>query len=601
MTAGSFYEQKTAYYTQAVRSSQKKIRLSAFLRTLTFLVFCFSGYYVFKQFSIGLLLLSLLFLLIFFFLVAYAWQLKEKKALEENLLFVNNNESGMLHGEPNQMDDGRSFLKDGDYADDLDIFGPGSLFHLINRCTTSHGKSALSSLLLQTLPAAEAIEQRQQAVQVFAGQPERRQLITAGGLMNKDKESHLHGIEAWSEPGKSLHRKKLLRGLRWLLPLYNIPAFLYYIATGEILYIALGAAVAWIITGRYSKYITRQHQLIGKKQQILKQYASILKDYAAVDAGTSSLLQQLRLKALDAHRAIHKLAKISSLLDQRLNLLVNFFLNTLIVYDLQCILTLDQWKEKYQDQFEDWLHTAGHIECLNALAGFAFNNPRFAYPSVAEGSAPFIEARQMAHPLISETSRIGNDLELGKSGRLLLITGSNMSGKTTFLRTLGVNLILAQSGAPVCAERFVFTPMEIFTSIRISDSLHEQTSYFMAELKRLQQIILRLKNGKPALVLIDEILRGTNSGDKTSGSEQFIKQLLQYNCLTLFATHDLVLASLEDSHKGVIGNYCFESVIRDGVLHFDYTLRRGVARNKNASFLMRKMGIIEGDENILAG
>jgi len=168
-----------------------------------------------------------------------------------------------------------------------------------------------------------------------------------------------------------------------------------------------------------------------------------------------------------------------------------------------------------------------------------------------------------------------------------------MSGKTTFLRTLGVNLVLAQCGAPVCANSFSFTPMHIQSSIRVSDSLQESTSYFMAELKRLHDIVIKLESGEPSLVLIDEILRGTNSDDKTHGSEQFIKKLIAYNCLTMFATHDLSLSVLENESPEKIDNYCFESVIENGELIFDYKLRKGVARNKNASFLMQKMGIID--------
>ncbi|HMH31448.1 MAG TPA: hypothetical protein VK543_00370, partial [Puia sp.] len=171
-------------------------------------------------------------------------------------------------------------------------------------------------------------------------------------------------------------------------------------------------------------------------------------------------------------------------------------------------------------------------------------------------------------------------------------TGSNMSGKTTFLRTIGVNLLLAQIGACVCAASFRFVPMSILSSIRISDSLQEHTSYFMAELKRLHQIVLELQKGKPALVLIDEILRGTNSEDKTHGSEQFIRKLLQYDCLVLFATHDLTLSKLEQAFPGTIANHCFESSIRQDELFFDYKLQTGVAKNKNASFLMKKMQII---------
>jgi DNA mismatch repair ATPase MutS len=234
----------------------------------------------------------------------------------------------------------------------------------------------------------------------------------------------------------------------------------------------------------------------------------------------------------------------------------------------------------------------GTIEGLNSLCTFAFNYPQYKYPVVATNNLS-ISATQLAHPLIPAEKSVANDAAFGIDEQLVLVTGSNMSGKTTFLRSIGVNLILAQCGAPVCATSFIFTPMVIRSSIRVSDSLQEQTSYFMAELKRLQQIIHYLQQQTaPVLILIDEILRGTNSEDKTHGSEQFIKKLLQYRCLTLFATHDLTLSRLEEEMPGKVNNYCFESTINNGELLFDYKLQRGVAKNKNASFLMEKMEII---------
>lgn len=592
MTAQAFYESKSRLYTETVLSFKRKIAVSAVLRLLAFTAFGFSVYYFFTHRSTGLFLLSVASFILFLLLVIYTQRLKEQKALTEKLLFINNNELGILRDEPNQMDNGSSFTNSNGYAEDLDIFGPGSLFHLLNRCATSHGKSYLAALLEQPLSDSAAIIQRQEAVQVLSGQPDRRQLITARGLLNTEAEGSLHSIETWLQPATDLHKKKWLRVLRWVLPLYNIPCFLYYIATGEMLYIAIGVAAAWIVTARYAKYIHSQHQLISKKQSILDQYAGILKAFTGVETGASPVLQQLKQTASGAHHAIGGLAKLSSFFDQRLNLLVNIFLNSLILYDMQCIVALEQWKAQHKANFSQWLHTVGDIECLNTLAGFAFNHPGFSYPSVHPGEELFIRTVQMAHPLIPATKRVANDFETGKSSKLVLVTGSNMSGKTTFLRTLGVNLILAQTGAPVCAGQFIFSPMELLTSIRVNDSLQEHTSYFMAELKRLQKIIQRLQSKQPALVLIDEILRGTNSEDKTYGSEQFILQLLRYNCITLFATHDLTLSSLENTHSG-ISNYCFESIIEHDTLRFDYKLQPGVARNKNASFLMKKMGIVD--------
>jgi DNA mismatch repair ATPase MutS len=254
------------------------------------------------------------------------------------------------------------------------------------------------------------------------------------------------------------------------------------------------------------------------------------------------------------------------------------------------VFALERWKNTYRTGFLTWIASIGSVERLNSLATYAFNHPDHAYPQPQRSPALFLEATRLAHPLIPEKRRVANDCTIGHAERLILITGSNMSGKTTFLRTLGVNLLMAQCGLPVCAATFHFTPMRLLTSLRIDDSLQEQTSYFMAELKKLQGIVRQLQTGAPALVLIDEILRGTNSEDKTFGSEQFIRRLLGYHCLSFFATHDLSLGALEQ--PGSITNYCFESVIENEELHFNYLLQRGLARNRNASFLMKKMDII---------
>ncbi|MFT3946509.1 MAG: hypothetical protein QM763_05995 [Agriterribacter sp.] len=592
MTKQAFYEEKIRQNTRLINSFKKQLVLSAIYRVAAFVALAASVYFFIQHFHMLPAVAAVLLLLLFIFLVKHAVRLNEQKILHEKLLFVNENELGIINNAPNKMDDGKAFSDREGYAADLDIFGPGSLFHLLNRSNTPHGKERLASLLISPPLNNNIIKERQEAVKVFAGQADARHLITAYGLMRMEEEGNLNSLHEWLKEGERLYTKKWLQVLRWVLPVCNTIFLLLYIANGQLLYVLLGVGLGWIITRRHAKYIHKQHGLTGKKQAVLDQYADILRTFSAADNGNAVLLQRLQKSAVQAHQAIKSLAKLSAMFDQRLNLLVNVLLNSIVLYDLQCILELEKWKAKNKIHFNEWLHTVGEIESLNAFASFAFNNENFVYPLLLDGDTLTIETRQAAHPLIPAKERIANDFEAGKPDKLLLVTGSNMSGKTTFLRTLGVNLILAQCGAPVCAVSFSFSPMEILTSIRVSDSLQEHTSYFMAELKKLQQIIHKLQTGKPYLVLIDEILRGTNSEDKTHGSEQFILQLIQYNCITLFATHDLMLASLENDHKGIINNWCFESVIENGELHFDYRLRRGVARNKNASFLMKKMGII---------
>jgi DNA mismatch repair ATPase MutS len=391
-----------------------------------------------------------------------------------------------------------------------------------------------------------------------------------------------------------LHLKKWPLVVRWILPVINLIALYYFIANDTGYYylpILITGGCSWLVLAFFSKYINGQHVLISKKEQVLDQYKSILSVFNSIDAKFSALLKNLHVASEDAVHAIHSLARLSQAFDQRLNLVISLFGNTIFLYDLHTMVLLEKWKAKYKDHFARWIDCVGNIEYLNSLACFAYNNSNYVYPEVRTGKS-VIETKQVAHPLIAEEKRIANDFILGENEQIQLITGSNMSGKTTFLRTIGVNLLLAQCGAPVCAASFLFTPMQLLSSIRISDSLQENTSYFMAELKRLHEIILELQTGKSALVLIDEILRGTNSEDKTHGSEQFIRKLLQYHCICLFATHDLTLGKLEQEMPMRVSNYCFESTIRDNELFFDYTLQKGIAKNKNASFLMKKMDII---------
>ena len=272
-------------------------------------------------------------------------------------------------------------------------------------------------------------------------------------------------------------------------------------------------------------------------------------------------------------------------------MLVFILLNTFFLYDIQVIIRLEKWKTKNRHAFPGWLKAVADIEYLNSLSAFSFNNPDFSFPQLTEDSKTIL-AVQLSHPLIAPSERVYNDFVLGKNEKLMLITGSNMSGKSTFLRSIGINVLLAQCGAPVCAQSFQLMPVRMLTCIRITDSLHEHTSYFMAELKKLQQIIHALREDIFSLVLIDEILRGTNSDDKHHGSQKYIEQLISFPCLSLFATHDVQLGQLEQTYPGLVGNYCFESTIQDNEIYFDYKLHKGVSKNRNASFLMKKMEII---------
>lgn len=585
------YTQQRNEHSRDLGAVQQKIFWISIMRLVTFAGAAISLYIFFRDGGALVAAIALLLILAFVLLIKWNFRLSDRKALLQKLIFVNSNELNVLDDLPNNFYDGETFLSDDSFGNDLDIFGDRSLFHLLNRTTTSHGTDSLANLLTTPMSAKAEIEEMQQAVHTLSRQTVTRQLLIAYGLLNSEQEGNLHQVTTWLSTRNELHQSALVKIVRWVMPVFNIAALLYYWSSDNYLPLAAGVATSWIFIGIYAKYIAKQHSLVGKKQAILDQYGSILKIIGKIEPGSSNVLARLQSNSANAYGSIRKLSQLSSLLDQRINMVVNIFLNSLLVYDLQCLYALENWKIRNKHSFNEWIRCVGEIEAINSLATLAFNNPGFCIPVVREGNL-VIQATGISHPLIPANERIANDLGLGETCKLALITGSNMSGKTTFLRTVGINLLLAQCGAPVCAASFEFTPMLLLTAIRISDSLQLHTSYFMAELKRLQMIIRHLETGKPGLVLVDEILRGTNSDDKSHGSEEFIKKIISYHCLALFATHDLSLSAMEDHHKGIIGNYCFESLISDEELSFDYKLRAGVAKNKNASFLMKKMEII---------
>jgi hypothetical protein len=590
----TFYDSAIGSCEEKIKSIQQKINIVSLVRLLLFAGFAYTLWSFTHGFSINLLVLAVLLAGLFIGSVSRYFRLKDERALWEKLLFVNTNELGVLKGQPNRFPDGAGRVdpeKD-IYADDLDIFGPSSLFLLLNRTTTSHGTATLADLLRQTVISPDRIRQHQEAISALAGQADLRRLLTAKGLMTEGKAGNLHDLDNWLQMPSVIYQHKILRVAIAVLTVANIAAIFFWLSSNNYAPLIAGILICRIVVAWFSKAAHAQHQTIAEKHALLEQYADILSVFSTVDASASPGLQELKSKAQAAHTAIHQLSRLTSFFEQQHNLIVSAILNSLAYYNLQCMIALERWKSRYKADYPAWIDAVGAIECFNSLATFAFNNPEYIYPSPVDGGRLHLEATGLAHPLIPAQRRVANDFSIGRQERLILVTGSNMSGKTTFLRTIGVNLLLAQCGAPVCATSFSWTPMQVLTSLRISDSLQEQTSYFMAELKKLQRIVVRLRTGEPALVLIDEILRGTNSEDKTFGSEQFARKLTGYHCLSLFATHDLTLGQLEQEFPGVVSNYCFESIIEGDDLHFNYRLQQGIARNRNASFLMKKMDII---------
>jgi DNA mismatch repair ATPase MutS len=302
-------------------------------------------------------------------------------------------------------------------------------------------------------------------------------------------------------------------------------------------------------------------------------------------------MQKKVRQPVSASKVFHQLKSLVEQFEYRQNILVGFFLNSFFLWDIRCVYKLWNWHNLHHKKLNEWLNVISETDAIISLANFANNHPEFIYPEIQESDFIF-QATTLGHPLLHKNKRICNDFEINGWSKVMIITGANMAGKSTFLRTVGVNLILARTGAPVCAEKMIFTPIEIYTNMRTTDSLLKDESYFYAELKRIKGVLDWLQKGERIFVILDEMLKGTNSVDKLNGSKELLRKLVQFKSVSLIATHDLKLSEMENEFPQQVFNKCFEIRIENDDLVFDYKLSDGVTKTMNATFLMKKMGII---------
>jgi hypothetical protein len=585
----SFYGKRKIKYAEQLYQANKKINLISNTRIGVALIFLAATYFGFSNFT---LLYSLpLLLIIFILLIRKHGSLFDEKTHLENLVKIHNNEIQALKGDSSCYDTGIEFNDPHHpYSHDLDIFGDGSLFQFLNRSNSLSGKSKIANELLHPLSSASEIETRQEAIKELAAKTDFRHHIQAAG-MEMDEQPH--------------DRKQLLNWLYQPTFLYNNSFYKYFLiifptitvalVVGAFFFVQLKyfailfALIQWAFLGFHLKDVNAFHDYISRKKNILQKYARVLQ-YIQPEKFSSPLLKTLAENADEADKKVQSLASLVSALDARLNSMTNLITNSLLLYDLQCIYRLEKWKETNAAKLNIWLDVITEIEMLCSYGTFAFNHVNFNYAKIE--SSLTISATALGHPLIEKEECVTNNVVMGREQSVLIITGANMAGKSTFLRTLGINLVLALNGAPVCAEEFKCPVINLRTGMRTADSLKDHQSYFYAELNRLKTIMEELRSDKPLLILLDEILKGTNSTDKQAGSIALVKQLLPHPCLAIIATHDLALGELETAYPEKVRNYCFEANIENEQLSFDYKLKRGMATKMNATFLMKKMGII---------
>jgi MutS domain V len=587
------YQSLLSKYSAKANSLNQQLGWFSLLRLLLFAGFIFLSYKSIQTGERNFIFSTIISLGIFFFFIRLYDKLQSQAAFFTELAKLNQNEIDFLNGKPSVYGDGKEFTDPHHpYSYDLDIFGEGGLFPYVNRTSTAFGKDALANALLH--PDKKNIRERQEAIQELSRQLDFRQHLQAHGTLLDTKEKELQQLKAWLKVEPRFTNKALYYVLM-LFPIATIGSLTYYLMTEESSFLNAFYylfVVNLVLAGAFAKKISSQLSVSTSVTKILEQFAGQLKQIES-QSFQSPLLQRLKdgLKTsnIPASKSIAKLASLFNYLETIINLVVSILLNGLFLFHVHILFALEKWKQQNAGQIMPWLQLLGETEALNSFANLSFNNKTFCQPQVSEEET--LVGVNMGHPLIQIGKRINNSISFAEH-RIVILTGSNMSGKSTFLRTLGINLVLARAGSNVCADQFSFYPYEVHVSMRISDSLQDSESFFYAELKRLQSIIVQLQAGDKTFVILDEILRGTNSNDKHNGTVGLIHKLVTAHACGIIATHDLTVSKLEQESHGYISNKCFESEIINDELIFDYKLKDGVCTKLSASFLMKKMGVI---------
>jgi len=520
-------------------------------------------------------------------------KLSFNKKFNETLLEINENEFSFLNRESIPFENGQEFHDyHHPYAYDLDIFGEHSLFQHLNRTATFIGKKTLAKQLLQLLPNDEILK-NQKAIKELSEKSDWRQEFLAFAKISQDSQTTYEGLLKWSKFFSTpLSRKTIY--ISYLTPVLFLGSFFGYMFSTQSVFLS---AMSYLfvfnlaVLGYNLKRIQIEIANAGNIDNVIRQYGMLLKKIEEEKFHSEKLIdlqQRLNFQSKNASDHLNKLSELFSRMDSISNLVSALLFNGTFLFNIHVLKQLLEWKKEHAENLEEWLEVIGEFEMLNSLANFSYNNKDFVFPALNTDFK--IDFSDLSHPLLNADSRVGNDVQFYPQS-FMILTGSNMSGKSTFLRSLGINMVLSGIGSVICASKASVHPLPVLVSMLLSDSLSDSESYFFAEIKRLKQIMDELEN-KPAFVLLDEILRGTNSDDKRNGTIGVIKKVIAKNAVGAIATHDIEVCLTTNEYPEILTNKCFEVEIRDNDLYFDYKLRDGICKNKSASFLMEKMGVI---------
>ena len=585
----------TTFYNEQLKKHQLEIKLSKKrliqLSLIRFFVFIFTAigvYFTFEQTQVASIL-GIVGLVIFLFLLKKYSKIKSEKELSEALISINEEELKIASGDYFDNKLGLEFLDTKHYYSlDIDLFGKGSFYQFINRTKIKEGSKRLADEL--NANNIEDVILRQEALKELASITEWRQNFSAiASLVTIETPANV--IINWLKK-YSVFSPKIMK---WLPMLFAIVSVVLLGLTFTSV-LSPFPAIIWLfiglfITGRYLKKISDLSSNSDKVKDTFRQYSALLEKIEN-NVFTSEILkekqQKITYEGKKASLIFNEFSKFLDALDSRNNIFFAIVGNGFLLWDCKQSYKIEQWIEEYKRKVEDWFEVISFFDAYNSLGNFVFNHPTYIFPEITI-SKTAINTKNLGHPLLKVEKRIDNDLIINNE-QFFIVTGANMAGKSTFLRTVSLHIVMANVGLPVCATESKYSPVKLITSMRTSDSLTDDSSYFFSELTRLKFIVDAIQK-ESYFIILDEILKGTNSTDKAIGSRKFVEKLVGSNATGIIATHDLSLCEIEKELEDV-KNYYFDAEILNDELHFDYTFKKGICKNMNASFLLRKMEII---------
>ncbi|MVM32504.1 DNA mismatch repair protein MutS [Spirosoma sp. HMF4905] len=605
MTPETTFQDRQQQFSKAEQAAQRQHNQLAFWRLVWFIGSVAAVWLLIRlDYQLGAVVAFLTGIVGFLILLKKHQSVRRERDLSHQLVFINQDEAARLKRQYLRPETGDLFgSPTHHYSGDLDVFGKHSLFRLLNRTHTYEGQSRLATWL--KVPSnPDAIRLRQQAATELKPQIDWRQQLEALADIEETIGRSPDALIKWAIAETS-PLPGYLNVVRFLFPAITLGLFVAWLlgyVPGTAVLVSL--AVHGLILSQTAAKTKDASEQTFEISAALRAFQSLIKQAEQVQGDSvrlRAIREALTSKDRSASEAIGQLSQLTEGLNYRRNPYFFLLFGIASLWDIHYLFRLERWRQQYGPDLSRWFKALGELEALNSLAGFAYANPTYTTPDIVDDEF-LLDFTQASHPLLPPDRSVANSLTLSGAGQTVLITGSNMSGKSTFLRTIGANVVLALAGAVVSADRFWCSPVRVFTSMRTQDSLEESTSSFYAELKRLQTLIgltkpitstdqSRLPQDRlPVLYFLDEILKGTNSADRHRGAEALIRQLHQTTASGFVSTHDLELGQLTDADN-FVRNFHFQSDLHDGELVFDYKLRNGICESFNASQLMKAIGI----------